>query len=144
MKTFQDSAGRTWTISMTVDSVKRVRDLMKINLIEPESGDPPLLTRLGMDDLLMLDVIYCLIQPQAEQLNISDTDFAKALGGDAVLSAINAFYEEMVDFFLKRGRTDRAKAVGTQHRMIALAIQRIDGHISRIDPEKVLDETVGS
>ena len=144
MKTFQDSAGRTWTLSMTVDSVKRVRDLMQINLIEPEAGDPPLLTRLGMDDLLMLDVIYYLIRPQAEQLNISDSDFAKALGGDAVLSAINAFYEEMVDFFQKRGRTDKAKAVSTQHRMIALAIQRIDTHISRIDPEKVLDETVGN
>ena len=143
MKTFQDSAGRTWILSMTIDSVKRVRDLMQINLIEPEAGEPPLLTRLGSDDLLMLDVIYCLLKPQADELKVSDVDFARALGGDAVLAAINAFYEELTDFFQKRGRTDRAKGVATQHRLIQLAIQRVEMQMNRIDPEKVLDETVG-
>ena len=143
MKTFTDSAGRTWTIAMTVDSAKRVRDLLKINLVEPESGNPPLLTRLGTDEILLCDVIYVLVKPQADKLNISDTDFAAAMGGDAILSAQTAFYEEMIDFFQKRGRTDRARAVATQHKMIKLAIERLEMQIASIDPQKEIDKIPG-
>ena len=76
MKAFTDSAGKTWTVCMTIDSVKRVRDLLNVNLVEPEAGDPPLLTRLGTDEILLCDVVFCLIKPQADVLGVTDEDFA--------------------------------------------------------------------
>jgi hypothetical protein len=144
MKAFVDSASRTWSVSMTIDSVKRVRDLLSVNLVEPEAGDPPLLTRLGTDEILLCDVVYCLIKPQADQLGISDVDFGRALGGDAILAAQTALYEELADFFQKRGRSDRAKAVTAQKEMIELAIERVTMKLAEMNPKAELDKILGS
>jgi hypothetical protein len=144
MKTFTDNAGKTWSVSMTIDSVKRVRDLLSVNLVEPEAGEPPLLTRLGTDEILLCDVVYCLIKPQADQLGVSDGDFGRALGGDAILSAQTALYEELADFFQKRGRPDRAKAVTAQKEMIELAIQRVTMKLTEMNPKAELDKILGS
>lgn len=143
MKTFTDNAGKTWTISLTIDSAKRVRDLMSINLLEPEAGEPPLLTRLGTDEILLCDVLFCMIKPQADSLNVTGEQFGQALGGDVILAAQNAFYDELIDFFQKRGRTDRAKAATTQQKMINLAIARVTGNLSQIDLDKKIDELFG-
>ncbi|OHB51763.1 MAG: hypothetical protein A2Y12_01375 [Planctomycetes bacterium GWF2_42_9] len=143
MKTFSDSASRQWTIQLTIDSAKRVRDLMGVNLLEPEAGEPPLITRLGTDEILLCDVLYCLIKPQADALNISSEQFGQALGGEVILAAQNAFYDELVDFFQKRGRTDRARAVATQQKMINLAVAHSEKRISSLDIDKKIQEIFG-
>ena len=144
MKTFTDSAGRTWSISLTIDAAKRVRSLLDVNLLEPEGGEPPLLTRLGTDEILLCDVIYCLIKPQADQQGVSDEQFGQSLGGAAVLAAQQAFYEELIDFFRQRSRPDRARAVEAQMKMIALAVAKIETHLDQLDIEAELDATFGS
>ena len=143
MKTFTDNAGRTWTIALTIDAAKRVRGLLNVNLLEPEAGDPPLLTRLGTDVILLCDVIFALVKPQADAAGVSDQEFAAALGGDVVLAAQTAFYEELVDFFRKLGRGDLAKAVDAQRRMIDLAVARIETRLDRLDLEAAIETTLG-
>jgi len=143
MKTFTDSAGRTWTLALTIDAAKRVKSLLDVNLLELEAGDPPLLTRLGTDVILLCDVIFALLKPQADAAGVSDEQFAAAMGGDAILAAQTAFYGELVDFFRKLGRTDLAKAVDAQRRMIDLAVQRIETRIDRLDLEAALETTLG-
>jgi hypothetical protein len=138
MKTFTDSASRVWTISITIDSVKRVRDLLSINLLEPEKGDPPLLTQIATDEILLCDIIYCLIKPQADSLGITDSQFGQSLGGDVILASQNAFYDELIDFFQKRGRADRAKAALTQQKMINLAIEAVTKNLNQIDLDREL------
>ncbi|HBG25663.1 MAG TPA: hypothetical protein DDX75_01050 [Phycisphaerales bacterium] len=144
MKTFTDNAGRTWTLSLTIDSAKRVRDLLGINLLEPEAGDPPLITRLGTDEFLLCDVLYCLIKPQADSLNITSEQFGQSIGGDVILAAQTVFYDELIDFFQKRGRTDRAKAAATQQKMINLAIAQVTQNLAQIDLDKKLTEIFGA
>ncbi|OHB50514.1 MAG: hypothetical protein A2Y10_18115 [Planctomycetes bacterium GWF2_41_51] len=138
MKTFTDNATRVWTISLTIDSVKRVRDLLNVNLLEPESGNPPLLTRIASDEILLCDIIFCLVKPQADALGVTDSQFGQALGGDVILAAQTAFYEELIDFFQKRGRTDRAKAALTQQKMINMAIEAVTNNLSQVDLDKEL------
>lgn len=139
MKTFKDNNGKKWDISLTFDSAKRVRDLLGINLLAPEDGDPPLLTRLGTDELLLCDVIYCLIKPQADEAGITDEMFGRALGPDAILSAVDAFYDELIDFFQLRGRTDRAGAVASQKKMIELATQKAAQTLENFDIDAEID-----
>ena len=144
MKVFTDNAGKTWSVCMTIDSVKRVRDLLGVNLVEPEAGEPPLLTRLGTDEILLCDVVFCLIKPQADTLGVTDEDFGRALGGDAILAAQTALYEELIDFFLKRGRPDRANAVAAQKKMIEMAIERVKIKLEAMNPEAELDKILGN
>ena len=143
MKTFPDTTGRTWTIALTIDAAKRVRSLLDVNLLELEAGDPPLLTRLGTDVILLCDVIFALVKPQADAAGVSDEQFAAALGGETILAAQTAFYEELVDFFRKLGRGDLAKAVDAQRRIIDLAIARIETRIDRLDLEAAVETTLG-
>ena len=75
MKVFTDNASRTWSVIITVDSIRRVMKLLGINITEIDVGDPPLLVRLGTDEMLLCDIIYCLVKPQADELGVSDEDF---------------------------------------------------------------------
>ena len=143
MKTFTDSAGRNWPLCLTIDSAKRVRDLLNINLLEPEAGDPPLITRLGTDEILLCDVLFAMVKPQADSQNITSEQFGQALGGDVILAAHTAFYGEIIDFFQKRGRTDRAKAAATQQKMIDIAIARVTQKMDEIDVSQKLTEIFG-
>jgi hypothetical protein len=142
MRTFTDSAGRTWTLALTIDAAKRAKNLVSVNLLELEQGSPPLLTRLGTDVILLCDVIFALVKPQADAAGVTDAQFGAALGGEVILAAQTAFYEELVDFFRKLGRSDLAKAVNAQRRMIDLAVQRIETRIDRLDLEAVVETSL--
>ena len=143
MKTFTDNAGRAWTLSLTIDAAKRVKGLLDVNLLELEAGDPPLLTKLGTDVILLCDVIFAIVKPQADAAGVTDEQFGAALGGEVILAAQTAFYEELVDFFRKLGRTDLAKAVDAQRRMIDLTVRRIETRIDRLDLEAAVESTLG-
>ena len=62
--------------------------------------------------------------------------------GATLLAAQKAFYEELVGFFRSRGRSDRARAVETQERMIDAAIKAIETRIESIDIDTVIDQTL--
>jgi len=38
MRTFSDNAGRTWTVQVNVNAIKRVRDLAKVDLLQGGVG----------------------------------------------------------------------------------------------------------
>jgi hypothetical protein len=144
MKTFADSAGRTWTVSLTLDSVKRVRDLLGVNLLELDQGEPPLLTRIGTDVILLCDMIFAILKPQADAAGVSDAEFGAALGGEVIMAAQKAFYEELVGFFRQLGRGDLARAVEAQQRMILLAVAAVERRIEGVDVEGEIEKTLGS
>jgi len=138
MKTFTDTAGRTWTISLNLGTAMAVKDKLGIDLLQPEQGDPPLLTRLGTDELLLGEVICCLLAGQFEAHKVTAEDVRASFDGATLLAAQKAFYEELVDFFRQRGRVDRARAVETQAKMIKAAVKAVETRIAGID----VDETI--
>jgi hypothetical protein len=105
MKCFKDNQNRNWTIVVNVATVKRVRSLLDINLLDVvklDANNKPnvdLLEQLASDPVLLCDVIYCICKPEADAQNISDEDFGVAMGGDAIEHATTALLEELVDFF---------------------------------------------
>src|SRR5687767_1850112 len=109
MKTFQDNAGRTWTVQVNVDAIKRVRDLAKVDLLEVVEGK--LIERLVSDPILLCDVLYCVCKVEADAQGISDGDFGRAMGGDAIDGATAALLEELVGFFPQGRRKVLAKAL---------------------------------
>jgi len=113
MRTFVDTAGRTWTIAVNVDAVKRVRDLLKEDLLDIGN----ILPRLMFDPILLCDVIYVICKPQADQLNISDVDFAGAMAGDTIAAAKSAFLEELVDFFPEQSQRETLRLAIEKSRM---------------------------
>ena len=139
MKTFKDKADRNWTIGINLAVAKRLRDTLDIDLLQPEIGDPPLLTRLGTDEILLGEVLCVLLADQFDAHKVSADDVMAAFDGQTLLAAQEAFYEDLVDFFRGRGRTDRAKAVARQAEMIAAMVALAEKKIDEIDIDEVID-----
>ena len=144
MKTFTDAAGRTWTISLTLGSAMAVKDQLGIDLLQPEAGDPPLLTQLGTDEMLLGEVLCALLEGQFEAHKVTAQDVRNGFDGRTLLAAQKAFYEELVDFFQGRGRTDRARAVATQQKMIEAAVAAVESKIETLDIDAAIRNVLRS
>ena len=138
MKMFKDTTGRTWTLSLTLGTAMKVKARLDIDLLQPEAGDPPLLTRLGTDELLLGEVLCCLLEDQFESKNLTADDVRAGFDGGTLLAAQQAFYEELVDFFRSRGRRDRATVVAKQQALIQAAAATIEARIEGIDLDAAL------
>ena len=143
MKSFKDEKGRCWDLTINIGTVKKVQGLLDVNLLELEKGEPVLLTRLGTDLMLLVDIIYVLCKAQADQRDISDEDFGLALNGEAICQAQEAFYEELVLFFQGLGRGDLALAIKTQLELIQKAVKVIEVKIKSLDIDKHIESALG-
>jgi hypothetical protein len=136
MKTFCDNAGRTWTVQINIGTMKRVRDLAKVNLLEVVEGK--LLEKLISDPVLLCDVIYCVCKPEADSKNISDEDFGRAMAGDAIDHATTALLEELVDFFPQGKRRVLGKALAKLRKLEAAALTAVETRLESPELEQRL------
>jgi len=147
MHSFADTEGRNWSLELTIGAVKRVQSLLEVNLLDPlgaaEGGaeaagnapkkkEVPLITRLQLDVVLLVDVIFALLKPQADGAGVSDEQFAAALGGDAAYQAFEAFMAEWRDFFQKLRRQTEAQAIAANMDLVAAEDQRNLAMIDRV------------
>ena len=146
MKSFCDNAGRTWLININVGTIKQVRALCDVdlaNIISMEVGKPPkvdLLEKLAADPVLLVDVLYAVCKEEADQKNISDIDFGKAMAGDAIEKATAALLDEVVDFFPEAKRRILQKILSASRRFELKSKQLLDTVMN--DP--ALDEKIDS
>ena len=113
MKTFRDNDGRSWNLTLNVYAVKKVRDLLGVDLLDlggetPTKEKPGLLYRLIADPVLLVDVLYVVCKGQADQAGVTDEQFGQAMAGDVIDAATKAFLEELADF--TPSPRDRARA----------------------------------
>ena len=101
MKSFTDNTGRTWTLAVTVGTIKRVRALCDVdlaNIITIDAGTTPkvdLLEKLGSDPVLLVDVLYAAVKPEADAKGVTDEEFGRAMSGDAIEMATTALLDEV-------------------------------------------------
>lgn len=131
MKTFTDNTGRTWTLSVTVGTIKRVRALCGVDLasiITMESGKTPnvgLLERLAADPVLLVDVLFAVCKPEADAKGITDEEFGRAMAGDAIELAATALLDEIIDFFPEAKRKVFRKILDASRRFEARSKQAL-------------------
>lgn len=97
MKTFKDNEGREWCVAINSTTVKRVRDLLKVDLMSIVN-DKEFIASLVNDPILLVDIIYVLCKSQADDRKISDEKFGEAMAGDAIALATEAMLDELVNF----------------------------------------------
>jgi hypothetical protein len=101
----------------------------------------PMLTILATSDWLMVDVIFCLLRPQAEKADVSEDQFAESLGGGELADAKLAFWESVADFS-QRLRPDQSKAVAKQLELIEKALTLSCQQIDAIDVDKAAQQVM--
>ncbi len=143
MKTFTDNAGRTWTIAINVDAIKRVRGLLDVDLLEIVEGK--LIERLIRDPVLLCDVVYAVCKPEADSKGVSDEEFGRAMAGDAIEHATKALLEELVGFSPSpRDRANLGRVLATTWRVMDRARDLIEARIESVNIEKVVEQALAS
>jgi len=146
VRTFKDNAGRTWSLTLNVWTVKKVRDLLGVDLLdlggESATGSsdkkPGLLFRLIADPVLLVDVLYVVCRDQADGASVMDEQFGRAMGGDAIDAATKAFLEELADFTPSpRDRARARKVIETTWAMIDKAQDVLDAKAEKELPAAV-------
>jgi hypothetical protein len=140
MRTFADNTGRTWTVTVNVEAVKRVRGLLSVDLLEVLDGK--LLERLAGDPILLCDLVYALCKPEADARSVSDEEFGRAMAGDAIDGATTALLEELVSFFPKGRRELLAKALGKLRTLEAMALKAAEDRLDSPALEKEMAEAL--
>jgi hypothetical protein len=137
MRTFKDNAGRSWTVTVNVDCIKRVRSLLDVDLLEAAEGK--LLERLTSDPVLLCDVLYCACKPQADAERVSDEEFGRSMAGDAIDHATTALLEELVDFFPGPKRLVLRKALEKLKQLETRAYSLVNARLDSPELEKKLE-----
>lgn len=109
MPIFTDTESRDWKVVVTVDTLEECRDQLSIDLMQALGGD--VLQRLGSDPALLASVLYVTCEEQVKERGLSPKQFAKAIFGDVLEKAADAFYEALTDFFPPRQRPVLAKVM---------------------------------
>jgi hypothetical protein len=145
MRTFNDNAGRTWTIAINVAAIKRVRGLLNVDLYKlVDDGFKPLGALVG-DPVQLADVLYCLCKEEADAKKISDEDFGRALAGDAIHQATEAFLEELIDFFPDpKVRRSLRKIIAESRKVRGRMLDRAEQVLESFDADREANRLLSS
>ena len=144
MKVFKDDDGKEWRIALTVASADNVLEHTGVDLLhldEPRKDAPhkdiPVGMELQQDLRLMGRVVYYLLHKE-DRSKLELIEFEELLGGDAIVNAMNALWEEVVNFFRRLGRHKEVTMV--EEMMKALnAIDEKGSAVYRKEAAKAVD-----
>jgi hypothetical protein len=139
MRNFIDSSGRVWVVDINVATVKRVKALAQINLLEVVQGE--LIERLSTDPVLLADVLYAVCQPQALREQVSDEAFGQALAGDVIDRATTSLLEGLIEFFPEPRRRLLEKATAKYRQVQTKALELLEANLDNPQLEaKILQQ----
>ena len=145
MHSFVDNSRRTWEVTINVAAVKRIRGLLGIDLYALVDDGFKSLSKLVSDPVTLADVLYCLCKDQAERQSITDEDFGRALAGDVITQAADAFVEELIDFFPDaRARASLRKAIEAGKAVREKVLNHAEKILDSIDPETEAQKWINS
>ena len=145
MHSFVDNSRRTWEVAINVTAVKRIRGLLGIDLYALVDDGFKSLSKLVSDPVTLADVLYCLCKDQADRQSITDEDFGRALSGDVITQAADAFVEELIDFFPDaRARASLRKAIEAGKAVRDKVISHAEKILDSINPETEAQKWINS
>lgn len=137
MTQFCDSKKRAWSVEINVATLKRVKALCQVDLLQILDRKTKLFQRLHDDPILLVDVLCAILRPQAIDLGVSDEEFAEGMLGSGLEAATRAFLEAVADFFPKAAQRDAMKKlVAKTGRLADRLMEHGLGEIDAFDPEK--------
>lgn len=99
MSKFTDTEGRDWLVAINVQSGKEVREKCNgLDLFDVGAKAGDTFLSLVTNPVILVDTLYVLCAKQADERDVSDEDFGRAMAGDAIEGATEAFVEALVNF----------------------------------------------
>ena len=131
-----DLHGRTWPITLTVGTLKRLRDTLSLDLL----NKPQSLEKVADDPEQMVDVLYVVLKPRLDEAEISDIEFGESLTGESIGQGWHLLLEALVSFSQCHPIKHRAM-LKARERMAAVETRMMDKVDQYIDDPRV-DEAI--
>ncbi len=145
MHSFTDNACRTWCVAINVAAIKRVRGLLDIDLYQLVDDGLKQLGKLVSDPVQLVDVLYVLCREEAIARGVSDEDFGRALAGDAITLAAEAFVEELIDFFPDaRSRAGLRKVIEAGRQVREKLLDHVETQLQQLDVNQAVHNLIAS
>jgi hypothetical protein len=96
--TFATLNGTRLHVEVTMLTVKRVRDLCAVDVLDIFGTNDQLGGYLG-DNVKLMEVVCAVVRPQLHALGWSDDEFFAQLNGDTLARAADCLLDEVADFF---------------------------------------------
>ena len=136
-KTFKTTDGSQWLVEVNYLTVKRVRDLCGVNVLDICNLDKEMLSGWVADDLKVLEVICAVVRPQLAERDMADEQFFAACDGSVLKEAVERLVDGVSDFFQepRRGLIKKviAKLRQTERQMETAATQAIEKALESCD-----------
>lgn len=97
MATFKDNAGREWEVALDAPTIRKIREAH--DGLDLAGVDGAAYEKLADDPILLVDVLWTICRKQAQQAEVDDEAFGRALVGDAIDGAVQALLRAISDFF---------------------------------------------
>ena len=95
--TWTDSHGRVWSTAIKVNELRRARELAGVDLADAFDGK--VFGKLADDPVLLVNTLYAVCKPQAEERKLTEERFGELLVGDTIEHAAAALVRGVIDFF---------------------------------------------
>ena len=142
MRTFKDRTGREWTVDLNITAVKRAKALIGVDILDlmDETKGTDLLTRIQGNEVLMVDLVYVLIKPEADAKGITDEDFGGSMAGESIDAAYMVLLAEICDFFRNPARRAVLRtALQKLSDLEGRAIKRAEAILASGEPERIAE-----
>jgi hypothetical protein len=137
MKTFRDTAGRDWAITVNYSAKERVLEYAKVDLF-----DLKVFENLGNDPTKIIDVLYAVCKPDLDTKGLTKAQFVDAIAGDVIAEASDALTSEIIDFFPQRRREMLTKIRATAEKVQDKALAMIDEKINSGELQRKLEQSL--
>lgn len=95
---FSDEKGEVWDLKVTGGTLKRVKALLGINILDILNVKKNTAELFSSDLGYQVDVLWAVCQPQALARKITEEEFAERLAGDAFGKATDTLMEAVINF----------------------------------------------
>jgi hypothetical protein len=143
MAKFKTLDGKEWLVEVNYLTVKRVRDLCGVNVLDICNLDKETLSGWVSDDIKVLEVICAVVRPQLATLDMADDEFFAACDGGVLKEAVERLVDQVSDFFQepRKGLVKKViqKLRETERKMETAAATAIDKALASCEFEQALE-----
>lgn len=145
MRVFKDASGKTWTIQITVSTVKKCRAHVNVDLPGLFDDECKGLQEITNDPIRFTELLFVIVQDEAKERQVDQDAFESAMYGDALEQSMSAFLDELIDFFPEERKRNALKKILTASRELQGRIMdEAESRMAEIDIGEIATNLISS
>jgi hypothetical protein len=140
--TFTDTDGRQWRVALTAGDLRPLREHCRVEVGKLLPNKMAGLGELLADPERLIDAVRVLVRGQHPE--VTDEQFGRSLGGDALEDLADAFVRALADFSPRQSRRPLLAILQKAAELETTAADRLTAAVEGLDPAALLTSSVSA